>query len=109
MNAGAEEVKSLRDKMRDVQEVSRVNEKNFKKQQEYLTNLNHQYALVCEKVGIPTSVTFTKPDELNEYLRKNVKGRSSSPTKKDPITDIRRVRHYLSIKHILTFLRITKS
>jgi hypothetical protein len=77
--------------MRDVQEVSRINEKNFKKQQEYLTNLNHQYALVCEKVGIPTSVTFSKPDELTEYLRKNA--RASSPTRKDAAKDVRNVKH----------------
>lgn len=60
--------------MREVQEVSRINEKNFKKQQEYLTNLNHQYALVSEKLGVSTSLTFSKPEELNEYLRKQANG-----------------------------------
>ena len=71
--------------MREVQEVSRVNEKNFKKQQEYLTNLNHQYALVCEKIGVSTSLNFSKPDELNEYLRKQANGevplQSNDPSK----------------------------
>ena len=45
-----------------------MNEKNFKKQQEYLTNLNHQYTLVCDKIGIATNITFTTPVELEEYF-----------------------------------------
>jgi len=54
--------------VRDVQNVSKMNEKNFKKQQEYLTTLNHQYTLVSEKLGIPTNFTFSKVDDLNEFL-----------------------------------------
>jgi len=63
--------------VRDVQNVSRNNEKNFKKQQEFLTNLNNQYTLVCEKLGFPTNVTFTKIEEVNDYLAKKARGEIS--------------------------------
>lgn len=63
--------------MRDVQNVSRNNEKNFKKQQEFLTNLNNQYTLVCEKLGFPTNVTFTKLEEVNDFLAKKARGEVS--------------------------------
>ena len=54
--------------------MSRNNEKNFKKQQEFLTNLNNQYTLVCEKLGFPSNVTFTKLEEVNDYLAKKARG-----------------------------------
>jgi len=74
VNSANEEIASLREKVRDVQGVSRNNEKNFKKQQEFLTNLNHQYTLVCEKLGIPTNLTFTKVEEVNDYIAKRARG-----------------------------------
>ena len=74
VGAANEEIASLREKVRDVQSVSKMNEKNFKKQQEYLTNLNHQYKLVCDKIGIPTNFTFAKLEDLNEYLADKAKG-----------------------------------
>ncbi len=68
MNTANEEVSALREKVREVQAVSKLSEKNFKKQQEYLANLNHQYTLVCNKIGIPTNFTFAKMEELNDQL-----------------------------------------
>lgn len=63
----------MKDKIREVQAVSKMNEKNFKKQQEYLTNLNNQYQLVCDQLGVPTTFTFSKPEELNEFFLKKEK------------------------------------
>lgn len=62
----AEEVKALKDKIRDMQKHEKHEEKSFKKQQEYLVILEGKYREVCEKAGVSSSLNFTTAQDIND-------------------------------------------
>ena len=62
----AEEVKGLKDKIREMQKFEKHEEKSFKKQQEYLVILEGKYREVCEKAGVSASLNFTTSQEMND-------------------------------------------
>lgn len=66
----AEEVKGLKEKIREMQKHGKHEEKSFKKQQEYLVILEGKYREVCEKAGVSSSLNFTTAQELNENRQK---------------------------------------
>ena len=66
MNMYAEEVKGLKEKIREMQKHEKHEEKSFKKQQEYLVILEGKYREVCEKAGVSASLNFTTAQEMNE-------------------------------------------
>ena len=76
----AEEVKGLKEKIRDMQKHDKHEEKSFKKQQEYLVILEGKYREVCEKAGVSASLNFTTAQEMNERTQKfkPIKVRDSS-------------------------------
>lgn len=62
----AEEVKGLKEKIRELQKHGKHEEKSFKKQQEYLVILEGKFREVCEKAGVSSSLNFTTAQEMNE-------------------------------------------
>ena len=76
----AEEVKGLKDKIRDMQKFEKHEEKSFKKQQEYLVILEGKYREVCEKAGVSASLNFTTSTEMNDrqHRFKSAKNRENS-------------------------------
>ena len=78
----AEEVKGLKDKIRNMQKHEKHEEKSFKKQQEYLVILEGKYREVCEKAGVSSSLNFSTAQEINENNRRfRPKLRESSSSK----------------------------
>lgn len=76
----AEEVKGLKEKIREMQKYEKHEEKSFKKQQEYLVILEGKYREVCEKAGVSASLNFTTSQEMNDRSSrfKSAKNRENS-------------------------------
>ena len=55
-----EENKAFRKRIKELQEADRRNEKNYKKQQEYVVVLEQRYRLLCANVGISASLNFSR-------------------------------------------------
>ena len=68
-----DEAKQLREKIKTLQNANRLNEKTFKKQQEYLVALSNQYRIICDKLDISPSLNFTKSEELNQIITQKSK------------------------------------
>ena len=62
----AEEVRGLKEKIKELQRHGKHEEKSFKKQQEYLVILEGIYREVCEKAGVSSSLNFTTAQEIND-------------------------------------------
>lgn len=67
----AEEVKGLKEKIRELQKQQKHDEKGSKKQQEYLVNLEQRYREICEKFGVSPSLNFSRAEEHNERKQQN--------------------------------------
>lgn len=65
MNFYAEEVKGLKEKIRELQKNQQHEEKTAKKQQEYLVMLEQKYREVCEKAGVSASLNVSRAEENN--------------------------------------------
>jgi len=86
-----EEARSIRQKIKNMTETNRLNDKTFIRQQEYLVCLNNQYRILCDKLGIAPSMNFTRADELNQIITKRKQtGESSLMSKKRMTTQIER-------------------
>jgi len=86
-----EEARSIRQKIKNMTETNRLNDKTFIRQQEYLVCLNNQYRILCEKLGIAPSMNFTRADELNQIVTKRKQtGESSLMSKKRTVTQVER-------------------
>ena len=60
------DLKKLRGELRDLNEQKRLDDINFKKQQEYLVKLEHKYRDVCDRMGVSSSLNFTKAENSNQ-------------------------------------------
>lgn len=82
----AEEVKGLKDKIREMQQQEKHAEKSFKKQQEYLVTLESKYREVCDKAGVSASMNYTTAQEMDERSQ-----RFKILRVRDPSTEIKKV------------------
>jgi len=73
IHAYGEESKQLREKIKKTLGVIRGNEKIFQQQQEYLVSLSNQYRMICDKLGLPPSMNFTRAEELSNIMTKKQK------------------------------------
>ena len=77
LKASAEELKANRARIREMQEKNRNEEKNFKKQQEYISVLQTKYTEACGKLGIQPNLEA--PQQGNTPGATSTKNKFTSP------------------------------
>lgn len=92
MNLYAEEVKGLKEKIKDLQKTQQQEAKTAQKQQEYLIGLEQKYREVCEKAGISASHNATRAEEINKtrQLQKLTGLQQQSPNNRTSSTNLRK-------------------
>ena len=70
-----EEIRKLKDELRDQQKKENEIEKTQRKQQEYLTVLEQKYREGCKKLGVSPSLNFTRAAKYDEII--NLKSKSN--------------------------------
>lgn len=67
MNMYGEEVRGLKDRIRELQKAAKHEEKSSKKQQEYLVTLEQKYREICEKAGVSSSMNHTRAEDQKQF------------------------------------------